>query len=361
MTGCAGACGAASPAAARWLDDDPRLLIAHASAGDTGVTVLAAPGDGAVGAVDVRGGGPGTRETDLLEPHNTVERVHAVVLAGGSAFGLAAADGVMRELADRGEGFRVFPDRELRVPIVPAAVIFDLVCGEPDLPDAELGRAAARAALDGGAAWAPGTAGAGTGALAGALKGGVGRAGVVREGDGEGADGSKVAAVVVANPVGAVADPATGRLWADPEAGRLRPEALAELGERFVGLTKLPVPREAGDDSPPALNTTIGAVVVDAPVTPAQAKRIAMAAHDGLARAIRPAHLPMDGDTIFCLGLSGDSSGVPPERLALLCADAADCAAAAVADAVVSATARGGAAAWSDLVEDASDNEEENP
>lgn len=357
---------AAAPAGARWLDDDPRVRIAHAGRGDTGVTVLAVPGDGAVGAVDVRGGGPGTRETDLLEPHNTVERVHAVVLAGGSAFGLAAADGAMRELAGRGEGFRVFPDRDIRVPGVPAAVIFDLVCGDPDLPDADLGREAVEAALSGeGPAWASGSVGAGTAAMAGALKGGVGRAGVVREG------ASRVAAVVVANPVGAVADPATGRLHADPDAGALPPAALAALGERFIALTKMPVPEEGPDgdsasapdgsgggasgavSSPaaPPLNTTIGAVVVDAPVTPAQAKRVAMAAHDGLARAIRPAHLPMDGDTIFCLGLSADSSGVSPEQLALLCADAAESAAAAVADAVRSATSLGGVPAWSDLAE----------
>lgn len=339
------AVGAASPEGARWLDDAPGVAVAHAADGDTGVTVIvtagAAGGAGAIGAVDVRGGGPGTRETDLLEPHNTVERVHAVCLCGGSAFGLAAADGAMRELADRGHGFEAIHGTGLRVPLVPAAVIFDLACGNPDLPDAAVGRAAVADALDDAGGWASGSVGAGTAALAGALKGGVGRAGVTD------VAGHQVAAVIVANPVGAVADPATGRLWADPDRGRLGDDALADLNSRFVGLTKQPV-GEPGQ----RLNTTIGAVITDAPVTPGQARRLAMAAHDGLARTIRPSHLPMDGDTVFALGLNEESGGVDPSVLALLSAAAAEAAAAAVVDAVVSATARGGVAAWADLVGD---------
>ena len=190
----------------------PGISVGHASVADTGVTVVACP-EGAVAAVDVRGGGPGTRETDLLEPHNTVREAHAIVLSGGSAFGLAAADGVMRGLAERGHGFGVteeFPD--VRVPIVPAAVIFDLLLGERHVPDADMGRAALADALDGseadtdsetgsgagsdagynsGSDSGSGCVGAGTGAMAGAIKGGVGRAAVTL------ADGSTVAAIVV--------------------------------------------------------------------------------------------------------------------------------------------------------------------
>ncbi len=157
--------------------DAPCLQVGHLSLGDTGVTVLYPGPHGALAAVDVRGGGPGTRETDLLEPHNTVERIHALVLAGGSAFGLAAADGVMRELAAGGVGFPVFGEGKPgpRVPIVPAAVIFDLAVGEVRYPEAADGAAALRRALAGDDP-ARGTVGAGCGATAGRLRGGFGRA-----------------------------------------------------------------------------------------------------------------------------------------------------------------------------------------
>ena len=142
------ALGASIDIGAGCLDSIDGISIGHAAEGDTGVTVIAAPG-GVIGAVDVRGGGPGTRETDLLAPENTVERAHAVVLAGGSAYGLAAADGVMRELRDRGIGFEVTPTRpDILVPIVPGAVIIDLLLGEPTLPTAALGREALSHALD---------------------------------------------------------------------------------------------------------------------------------------------------------------------------------------------------------------------
>lgn len=152
------------------------MSIGHYSGTDTGVTVLYCGPGGALGSVDVRGGGPGTRETDLLQPHNTVERVHAVVLAGGSAFGLAAADGVMNELAERGIGFPVFGEDKPgpRVPIVPGAVIFDLLVG-PSRPGPEEGAAALRAALI-GSDKSMGSVGAGVGATAGKLRGGFGLA-----------------------------------------------------------------------------------------------------------------------------------------------------------------------------------------
>lgn len=360
----------------------PGVSVGHASAADTGVTVVACP-EGAVAAVDVRGGGPGTRETDLLEPHNTVREAHAIVLSGGSAFGLAAADGVMRGLAERGHGFGVteeFPD--VRVPIVPAAVIFDLLLGERDVPDADMGRAALADALDGSEAdtdtdtgsnsgsdsgfdSGSGCVGAGTGAMAGAIKGGVGRAAVTL------ADGSTVAAIVVANPMGAVAGP-DGRLWADPGRGAIPESALAAIGERFVGLTKVPVPKDAagdgGDGAVGKLNTTIGCIVTDAALTQDQAKRLAMAGHDGLARAIRPAHLPMDGDTLFCLAtgtfratgaLEGEkapagpsaSDSVAPAVLALLSAAAADAVEHAIVDAVTAAESRAGVPSFTDLIQ----------
>lgn len=350
----------------------PGVSVGHASAADTGVTVVACP-EGAVAAVDVRGGGPGTRETDLLEPHNTVREAHAIVLSGGSAFGLAAADGVMRGLAERGHGFGVteeFPD--VRVPIVPAAVIFDLLLGERDVPDADMGRAALADALDGSDAGSnsgpdsgSGCVGAGTGAMAGAIKGGVGRAAVTL------ADGSTVAAIVVANPMGAVAGP-DGRLWADPDRGAIPESALAAIGERFVGLTKVPVSKDAagdgGDGDVGKLNTTIGCIVTDAALTQDQAKRLAMAGHDGLARAIRPAHLPMDGDTLFCLAtgtfraagaLEGEkdpagpsaSDSVDPAVLALLSAAAADAVEHAIVDAVTAAESRAGVPSFTDLTQ----------
>lgn len=350
----------------------PGVSVGHASAADTGVTVVACP-EGAVAAVDVRGGGPGTRETDLLEPHNTVREAHAIVLSGGSAFGLAAADGVMRGLAERGHGFGVteeFPD--VRVPIVPAAVIFDLLLGERDVPDDDMGRAALADALDGsdagsnsGSGPGSGCVGAGTGAMAGAIKGGVGRAAVTL------ADGSTVAAIVVANPMGAVAGP-DGRLWADPGRGAIPESALAAIGERFVGLTKVPVPKDAagdgGDGDVGKLNTTIGCIVTDAALTQDQAKRLAMAGHDGLARAIRPAHLPMDGDTLFCLAtgtfraagaLEGEkdpagpsaSDSVGPAALALLSAAAADAVEHAIVDAITAAESRAGVPSFTDLIQ----------
>ena len=364
----------------------PGVSVGHASAADTGVTVVACP-EGAVAAVDVRGGGPGTRETDLLEPHNTVREAHAIVLSGGSAFGLAAADGVMRGLAERGHGFGVteeFPD--VRVPIVPAAVIFDLLLGEREVPDADMGRAALADALDGseadtdsetgsgagsdagynsGSDSGSGCVGAGTGAMAGAIKGGVGRAAVTL------ADGSTVAAIVVANPMGAVAGP-DGRLWADPGRGAIPESALAAIEERFVGLTKVPVPKDSaadgGDGAVGKLNTTIGCIVTDAALTQDQAKRLAMAGHDGLARAIRPAHLPMDGDTLFCLAtgtfraagaLEGEkdpagpsaSDSVDPAVLALLSAAAADAVEHAIVDAVTAAESRAGVPSFTDLTQ----------
>lgn len=322
------------------LDDGTGVLIGHASLGDTGVTaVCAADSEGMTCAVDVRGGGPGTRETDLLEPHNTVEKVHAIMLCGGSAFGLAAADGAMRAIAERGRGFDVFggavPDGP-RVPIVPAAVIFDLAVGDPGhWPDQADGAAAVAQAYhenrgDQSEQAASGNVGAGCGATAGVLKGGFGQA-KVRVGD------YTVAAYVVANPVGSVVDPATGLLYGDPT------KPAVDLGA-FAACER-PMPKHAQSK----LNTTIGVIATDAPLRPAQLKRLAMAGHDGIARAVRPAHSPLDGDTLFAVSVRDVVDDVGVDKLGALCAAAADCVQAAIVDAVVSAESAYGVRAWREI------------
>jgi L-aminopeptidase/D-esterase-like protein len=312
------------------LTDVPGLLLGHASLGDTGVTaVVAASPAGMIAGVDVRGGGPGTRETDLLSPHNTVERVHAIILAGGSAFGLAAADGAMGELERAGRGFPVLGEGlpGPRVPIIPAAVIFDLFVGDPaHRPTASDGAAAVRAALDSETdPRARGSIGAGCGATAGVLRGGLGQASR-RVGE------YTVSALVVANPVGEVIDPATGLLWGDPS----RPAVdLARFGRLEHPAAKL--------------NTTIGVVATDAPVTVAQATRLAMVGHDGIARAVRPAHSPLDGDTLFAVSTAQAAGGVTVEVLHELSGAAADVVQAALVDAVTAALPGHGLGIWSEI------------
>ncbi|WP_037141380.1 P1 family peptidase [Rhodococcoides fascians] len=265
---------------------DPDTTLGTGAA--TGCTVVRTLG-GAVAAVDVRGGGPGTRETDLLDPSHSVQQVNSVLLTGGSAYGLAAADGVMRWLEEHGHGISMgTPDQV--VPIVPAAVIFDLPVGEwSTRPTADFGyRAAAAAATD----FETGSVGAGVGARAGVLKGGVGTASTVIEGGP--ADGVTVAALIVTNPVGSVFDPRTGLPWGvgslGPQAFRMRKPDVHELWNANALAPK-----------GTALNTTIGVVATDVELSAGSCKRIAVAGHDGLARAIRPAHSPLDGDTIFAL------------------------------------------------------------
>lgn len=315
------------------LIDVPGILVGHTSAGDTGVTaVVSADPAGMVAGVDVRGGGPGTRETDLLAAHNTVERVHAIVLSGGSAFGLAAADGAMAELERVGRGFPVLGQARPgpRVPIVPAAVIFDLFVGDAmHRPTAADGAAAVRSALDGDpAARTSGSVGAGCGATAGVLRGGVGQASVVV---GE----YTVSALVVVNPVGSVIDPGTGRLWGDPA----RPAVdLAAFG--------------ALEHPASSLNTTIGVIATNAPVTVAQVTRLAMVGHDGIARAVRPAHSPLDGDTLFAVTTAATTPGVGVETLHDLSAAAADAVQTAIVDAVVSASPGYGLGVWSAILAD---------
>ncbi|MFI7701161.1 P1 family peptidase [Nonomuraea sp. NPDC049480] len=338
----------------------------------TGTTVVLAPAGGAVAGVDVRGAAPGTRETELLDPRNLVERVHAVVLTGGSAYGLAAACGVMERLADAGIGYPVSGGV---VPIVPAAVIFDLGRGGSfrAVPDASLGMASYDAATtpppggaappdggnvhvlphpqrtapsDGGRSSSPsfsqetappaasGSIGAGTGAAAGGLAGGVGTASVVLP------DGTTVAALTVANPVGSVLDPADGtlagaRYGLPGEFGHLHPPARHEV-EAWN-------PRKA-----PSFNTTIGVVATDRTLTKAQCGKLAAVAHDGLARAIRPAHTMTDGDTIF--GLATCARPAPAQdAFQDVLAAAADAFSRAVAHAILAATGREDAPAYLDV------------
>jgi L-aminopeptidase/D-esterase-like protein len=264
----------------------------------TGCTVVLARA-GAVAGVDVRGAAPGTRETDLLHPSNLVDRVHAILLAGGSAYGLDAASGVMRWCEEQGIGL---PVRFGLVPIVPAAVLFDLPVGDARIrPDAAAGYAACQAAST--ATPAEGNVGAGAGALVGklfgierAMKGGIGSASVT-------VDGVTVGAIVAVNALGDVVDPATGL----PLAGARTADGKALLNIRQAVLQGLaPQPLIAGS------NTTIGVVATDAPLTKAQAHRLAQVSHDGLARAINPVHTMSDGDCMFALGtgLAGKNPGM---------------------------------------------------
>ncbi|HEY5852857.1 MAG TPA: P1 family peptidase [Aldersonia sp.] len=331
---------------------DPDAAVGSGVA--TGVTVVLAPG-GAVAAVDVRGGGPGTRETDLLDPSNSVQRVHAVLLTGGSAYGLAAADGVMRWLEEHGEGIDLTEPDATRsgpiVPIVPAAVIYDLPVGDPAVrPDAEFGyRAAATAS---GGDFLRGSVGAGTGARAGSLKGGVGSASVVFE-DGP-AVGVTVAALIVANPVGSVFDPQTGLPWGTGTDGADFFGLIAASAEQVATARDL-------DDKKTSLNTTIGVIGTDAALPATACRRIATAGHDGLARAIRPVHSPLDGDTLFALATGSVPVPPPdpplppefPDHLAVtaqLCAAAAVCVERAVVDAVLAASSVAGIPAYRELL-----------
>jgi L-aminopeptidase/D-esterase-like protein len=272
------------------------------------------------GGVDVRGGAPGTRETDLLDPRCLVEVVHAVLLTGGSAFGLNAAAGVVRTLEERGVGFDA---GVARVPIVPAAVLFDLGFGRADVrPDAEAGARATQAATHGPVA--EGTVGAGTGATLGkmggpalAMKGGIGSASALLP------DGHVVGALVAVNASGDVYDPESGALV----AGARHPAGGWLAGDGNVERRETPFP---------GANTTIAVVATDAPLTKTEISKVAQMAHDGLALAIRPAHTPFDGDTVFALS-TGHSDAPTPRAGALLVSMVGALAAQTLARAVVKA------------------------
>ncbi|MET8954975.1 P1 family peptidase [Streptomyces sp. NPDC004393] len=295
------------------LTDVAGLRVGHATrTGDgwlTGTTVVLAPEGGAVAAVDVRGGGPGTKETDALDPRNLVQKVEAVVLTGGSAYGLDSASGVMAWLEERGRGVRVGPEPAHVVPVVPAACVFDLGRGGDfkARPDAAVGRAAveAAAASEPGAPVVVGCVGAGTGATIGPFKGGIGTASTVLE------SGITVGALVVCNAVGSVSEPTTGALYGELAQGRVdlpAPEVHEAARRRLA--------EAAARGGRPPLNTTLAVVATDADLTKAQAQKLAGTAHDGIARAVRPVHLLNDGDTVFALA-TGARPLTPTGPLAL--------------------------------------------
>ncbi|WP_431997251.1 P1 family peptidase [Streptomyces fungicidicus] len=294
------------------LTDVAGVRVGHATRAGagwlTGTTVVLAPEGGAVAAVDVRGGGPGTKETDALDPRNVVQRIDAIVLTGGSAYGLDAASGVMAWLEERGRGVRVGPDPAHVVPVVPAACVFDLGRGGDfrARPDAATGRAAVEAAArEPGGPVPQGCVGAGTGAVVGQLKGGVGTASTVLD------SGVTVAALVVANAAGSAVDPETGVLYGELFGGRVRypePEVHKAALRRLAEV--------AARHAAPPLNTTLAVVATDAALSRAQAQKLAGTAHDGIARAVRPVHLLSDGDTVFTLA-TGARPLDPADPLAL--------------------------------------------
>lgn len=310
------------------------LKVGHHTLGErpTGCTVVLAE-SGAVAGVDVRGSAPGTRETDLLDPVNLVDKVHAVVLTGGSAFGLDAASGVVRYLDEKGVGFSTPYGA---VPIVPAAVIFDLGLGDPRIrPTADCGYTAAKAAN--GASVQEGNIGAGAGATIGksggakrAMKGGLGSAAIRTPG------GLVVAALVIVNAFGDVVDPSTGRTIAGVRT---------EDGGGLADVRTL-LRAGAGTDRPFGQSTTIGVVATNATLTKTEATKVAQMAHDGLARAVVPAHTMFDGDTLFALA-TGERAG--PADVTAIGALAAEVVADAIVRAVRAATGIPGYPAARDL------------
>jgi L-aminopeptidase/D-esterase-like protein len=300
----------------------------------TGCTVILTGAGGMVAGVDVRGGAPGTRDIELLDPSNTIQRVHAIVLSGGSAFGLDAAGGVARWLDERTIGYRI---AGTQVPIVPAAILMDLgFGGRPDVrPGPDCGYRAAAAATAGPVA--EGNVGAGAGATVGKLgeprrpmKAGIGTSALVRP------DGLIVSALVAVNAVGDIVDPATGKVLAGTRTADGTGLADARLLLR-AGATLAARPGE---------NTTLGVVATNAALTKAQARKVAQMAHDGLARTIYPIHTPADGDAIFALA-SGARAGEPD--ILAIGALAADVMAEAVIRAALAAEASGGLPAARDL------------
>ena len=320
------------------ITDVPGILVGQAEdqAGISGTTVVIAEAP-AVASVDVRGGAPGGRETELLAPGTLVDRIDAVVLSGGSAFGLDAAAGVMDWLLEIGRGFTV---GSVRVPIIPAAILFDLGfpgrqpwAGEP--PYRALGRrAAATAARD----FALGNSGAGLGATAGRLKGGIGSASFAL------GDGAMVGAIVAVNAWGSAVRSDCGRFWAADLAlaGEIEPQpAIPEAALDLEDFSQCGA-------AVPGANTTIAVVATDAALDKGGCRRLAIMAQDGLARAIRPVHTPFDGDTVFVLA-TGAGPPVEPAALTRLGSAAADCLARAVMRAVLAAEPLGGVPNWRQL------------
>ena len=325
--GAASEAGAWRPGPLNLITDIAGLRVGNASDGvlKSGCTVVLADAP-FTASVQVMGGAPGTRETDLLDPDKSVAAVDALVLSGGSAYGLDACSGVADGLRVAGRGFRV---GSALIPLVPGAILFDLLNGgDKDWvtnPYRALGAAALAAARPG--AFALGSIGAGTGALTGMLKGGLGSASLVL------GNGVTVGALVAVNPVGSTNTPGNRHFWAAPfeigaEFGGLGPDPRAGLCAPLVS-------RKAGLVAERA-NTTIAIVATDAALTKAQCKRLAISAHDGIARAIVPSHTPDDGDLVFALATG--AVVVAPADLSPIGAAAALCLARAIARAVYHAT-----------------------
>lgn len=323
------------PGSRNLITDVPGLSVGHATdeAARTGVTALVCAADWAAG-VDVRGGGPGVRETETLAPENLVGRAHAIVLAGGSVFGLAAADGAVSVLSNRGIGLRLKQD-SLAIPIIPSAVLHDLGNGGDKRwgatpPYRHLG---IRALENAAAHFALGSIGAGRGAMAGLVKGGLGSSSL------DLGDGILVGALVAVNSVGSALMPDGKTYWAwafeiDGEfGGSVPPGAGMDLSD--------PAPEESRLKAlgrwQAGANTTLGVVACNADLSTAECKRVAMMAHDGIARAIRPAHTPFDGDTVFSLASGAVALGRDCSRAAhtaRIGSAAADCLSRAIARAV---------------------------
>ena len=314
------------PGSRNLITDVPGLRVGNAQDQGlkSGVTVLT--GDRPfVASYAVMGGAPGTRETDLLEPDRLVQAVDALVLSGGSAFGLDAASGVMAGLHGMGRGFEV---GDARVPLVPAAILFDLLNGGNKNWERNPYPALGLAALENaGGEFEIGSVGAGTGALTATLKGGLGSASLVLS------NGSVVGALVATNPMGTVTTPGERHFWAAPyeldaEFGGLGPDPSGGLGVTF--------PDPLNIDLDERTNTTIAVVATDARLTKAEAKRMAVAAHDGIGRAVVPAHMPGDGDLVFSVATG--TSETDGQDLPLLCHAAALCLSRAIARGVYHAT-----------------------
>jgi D-aminopeptidase len=318
------------------ITDVPGILVGNAQ-DDTlksGTTVLTSTKP-FTASVNVMGGAPGSRETDLLAPDKSVAQIDALVLSGGSAFGLDACSGVMDGLRAQNKGFRV---GSATIPLVPGAIIFDLLNGGDKAWSENPYRALGKAALDAAAAdFGIGSTGAGTGAMTAMIKGGLGSASLTLE------DGTTVGALVAANPMGCVTTPGQRHFWAAPfeinaEFGGLGPDPNAGLGRAFESrkLDRMltlasPLPEER-------MNTTIAIVATDAALTKAQCQRMATAAHDGIGRAILPAHSPGDGDLIFAASTGARDLAHPERDLGRIGHAAALCLSRAIARGVYAAT-----------------------
>lgn len=319
------------------ITDVPGIQVGHYTdrANATGCTVVLCQG-GAVGGVDVRGSAPGTRETDLLDPTTTVSEIHAVLLSGGSAFGLDAASGVVGYLEERGIGVEF---GGTIIPIVPAAILFDLALVTNRVrPGPEEGYAACEDASDGPVT--EGSVGAGTGATIAKL---LGRENSVKGGVGteciDLGDGLMVGAIVAVNAIGGVVDPENGDLIAGPRD--------ADSGMMGDSMQLITSPGFGKDVESAPTNTTIGVVATNATLTKAQSNKLASVAHDGLAMAVRPAHLMGDGDTMFALATGSlDGSGANMSRL---CAATAMCVSRAIVRGIRKADGVGGIPSVSEL------------